>query len=237
MKQIISALVILAHLGMPQVFAQRTIADANAQLRSTGPFNGIEVSSSFDVYISQSQQAAVAVSAGNAAWVDQITTEVRNGILYVGFNNKGGDWNNKNLKAYISVAALNKIRASGACDVYIEGELKAEDLELEISGSSDFRGKLRVNNLRLTASGSSDYYLDGVATNAKINVSGSSDVKAFELETDFCDVNASGASDVSITAQKELKVKASGSSDVNYKGNATIREISTNGSSDVKKRN
>lgn len=237
MKKIALTILVFLQLGLYHATAQRTINDANAEVRSTGPFNAISVSSSFDVYISQSTQAVVAVSANDAKLVSRITTEVRNGTLFIGFNNNGMDWNNKYLKAYISVATLNKIKASGACNLYIENEFKAEDLEIGISGSSDFRGKLTVQNLRLAASGSSDFYVQGQANNTRIDLSGSSDLKGFELSTEYCEVNSSGASDASITVNKELKVRASGSSDVLYKGNAIIREISTSGASDVKKKN
>jgi hypothetical protein len=67
-------------------------------------------------------------------------------------------------------------------------------------------------------------------------LSGSSDLKAFDLSADYCDISASGASDVNITVNKELKVSASGASDVYYKGNGVIKEISSSGASDVKKR-
>jgi hypothetical protein len=236
MKPVITLLVAFFQLGLAQVHAQRVIQDVNAELRNTGPFRSIEVSGAFNVYISQNENAAVAVSAADQSVVSRITAEVRNGTLFIGFNSRGIEWSNKILKAYISVPMLEKIRASGACDVFIEGELTSTDLELELSGSSDFRGKVVANNLRLLASGSSDFYLQGRATNLKTTLSGSSDIKAFELDTDYADIVSSGASDVSITAQKEIKVKASGSSDVNYKGKAVIREINASGSSEVRKR-
>jgi hypothetical protein len=131
---------------------------------------------------------------------------------------------------------LYKLTASGACNVLIDGTLTGTDLEISLSGSSDFKGAVKMVNLKLSASGSSDMVISGTATNLKINVNGSSDFKGFELITDYCDVSASGASDVSITVNYELKVSASGASDVYYKGAAVIREISASGSSDIKKR-
>ena len=105
-----------------------------------------------------------------------------------------------------------------------------------LSGSSDFKGEVNATNLKLSGSGSSDFFINGITSIVRVDVSGASDVKGFDLVTDYCDASASGASDISITVNKELKVKASGASDVSYKGNATVKESSTSGASDVKKK-
>lgn len=236
MKQIQWLLVIILHLGVIQSSAQKTINDPNAQVRRTESFSAISVSSAIDLYISQGSQTAVAVSASEEKYLSNITTEVRNNTLYIGYRGGSAGWGPKYMRAYVSVPELNRISASGACNVRIEGELKANDLEVSISGASDFQGKVNASNLKLEAKGSSDFNIAGSAVNLRINVSGSSDMRAFDLAADYCDVEASGASDVNITANKELRVRASGSSDVYYKGEAVIKEISSSGASDIKKR-
>jgi hypothetical protein len=216
--------------------AQKTINDANAERRSVGSFNAISVSSAIDLYVTVGGEDAVAVSATDKANVANIITEVKNGTLHIGYkDNKWMNWGNKGLKAYISARELSKIEASGACDILVQGVLKANDLELSLSGASDFKGQVNVQNLKLDASGSSDFNITGTANNAKIDLSGASDVNGYELTVDNCDVDASGSSDVKITVNKELKVDASGSSDVKYKGNGKTTSIRTSGSSDVKK--
>jgi len=214
--------------------AQKTVYDANAQVRDIGTFTGVTVSSAIDLYISMGTEAVVAVSASEKSYLEMITTEVKNGMLYIGFNGKGLSWSPKNLKAYVSVRTITKLKASGACNVYVDGSLNAPDLELELSGASDFKGEVNAQNLRLDASGSSDYTISGKVVNAKIRVSGSSDVKGFELVTENCNVEASGSSDVHIAVTKQLKVDASGSSDVIYKGEPAVKEVRSSGSSDIR---
>lgn len=229
-------LLIFLQLGWLAGNSQKTINDANVELRTTGQFNAIVISSSIDLYLSQSSSTAVAVSASEVRHRDQITTEVRNNTLYISYKSKGGDWGAKNMRAYISVPTLNRIKASGACDIKVEGTFNASDLEIELSGSSDFKGNVTAQNLKLDGSGSSDFIISGTATNLRVDISGASDVKGFDLITDYCEAVASGASDISITVNKELKVRASGASDVSYKGNGVVKEVSTSGASDVKKR-
>jgi len=222
MKTIQWLVVLFLQLGWVPGMSQKTINDPNAQSRPAGQFNAIVVSSSIDLILTQSSTPAVAVSASDIKYRDLITTEIRNNTLYISYKSKGNDWGSKNLRAYVAATTLNRIEASGACDVKVEGGFKATDLEINISGSSDFKGEVTSTNLKLIGSGSSDFIINGSATNLRIDISGASDVKAFDLVTDYCDAVASGASDINITVNKELKVKASGASDVSYKGSKEL---------------
>jgi len=236
MKYLTWMLAVILTFGYFQGHTQTTITDPNVVVRQTGPFNSIVVSSAIDLIITQSKNVAVAVSASESKYVENITTEVRNNTLYIGYKGSNAGWGPKYMRAYVSVPDLYKIGASGACNVKIDGSINGTDLEISLSGSSDFKGSVSVNNLKLVASGSSDIVISGKTTNLRVDVSGSSDLKGFDLSADYCDVSASGASDVNITVNKELKVSASGASDVYYKGNGVIKEISSSGASDVKKR-
>jgi hypothetical protein len=238
MKTIQWAFILFLQLGFVQGFGQKTINDPNAQVRPVGQFNAIVVSSSIDLFLTQSSTPAVAVSASDIKSRDQIVTEIRNNTLYIGLKSGTVSWSsgNKNLRAYVAASTINRIEASGACDVKVEGGFKATDLEIHLSGSSDFKGEINATNLKLEGSGSSDFIISGSTANLRIEVSGASDVKGFDLVADYCDANASGASDINITVNKELKAKASGASDVSYKGNGVIKEVSTSGASDVKKK-
>lgn len=230
------ALLIFLQLGWMPGFGQKTINDANAEVRPAGQFNAIVVVSSIDLFLSQSGTPAIAVSASDKKYRDLINTEIKNGTLYISYKSKGTDWGGKNLRAYVAATTLNRIEASGACDVKVEGIYNGNDLEITLSGSSDFKGEVKVSNLKLNGSGSSDFLISGSASNLRVEVSGASDVKGFDLVTDYCDASASGASDISITVNKELKVVASGASDISYRGNATVKEVSASGASGVKKK-
>ncbi len=215
------------------VFAQQ-VNDPNAEVRAAKNYHGINVSNAFDVYLSQSSEEAVAVSAATDKDKAMITVEVKDGILYVGLE-KGFKWNNgnKKLKAYISFKQIDKLNVSGACDVYISGTLKADKLSIHQSGASDLKGKLDVKELIVDISGASDILVSGTASKLNVEASGASDFKGFDLVTDYCDARASGASGIRITVNKELSAHASGASDVKYKGEGLIRDLKTGGASSV----
>lgn len=219
------------------VFAQK-INDPNAEVREAKNFHGIHLSHAFDVYLTQSNEEAVAVSAATDKDKERIKVEVKNGILYVGWDNKGLKWGsgNKKLKAYISFKNIDKLTVSGACDVKITGTLKADELKVDLSGASDLKeGTLDVNKLSLDLSGASDMRIKGRAAQLSIEASGASSFKGYDLETENCDARASGASDIKIKVNKELTAEASGASDIHYIGSGVIRDIKSSGSSSVSK--
>jgi hypothetical protein len=232
MKKI--AAIMPALLLSVMVFAQPTVSDPNVQVREAKNFHAISLSSAFDVYLTQGNEEKVAVSAAEEKDLVNITVEVKNGVLEIGWNNKG-KWGrgNKKLKAYISFKTIDKLKASGACDVSIIGTLKANDLLVDLSGASDLKGKVDAKKLTFDMSGASDTKITGTATNLDVDASGASSFKGFELSTDYCNVKASGASGIKITVNKELSATASGASDIDYKGTGVIRDIKTSGASSI----
>ena len=218
------------------LYAQQ-VNDPNAEVREAKNFHGINLSSAFDVYLSQSNEEAVAVSVSEAKYRERINVEVKDGILYIGFESKGMSWGsgNKKLKAYISFKQIDKLSISGACDVFINGTLKADNLAINQSGASDLKGKIDVKKLSVDLSGASDMTMSGNATQLDVEASGASNFKGYDLVTDVCDVRASGASDIKITVNKELSAHASGASDVRYKGSGVITDIKSSGSSSISK--
>ena len=218
-------------------FAQKTINDPNAQVREAKNFRAIEISNAFDVFLTQSNEESVAVSASEDKYRENIKVEVKGGVLIVRYDSKG-KWNtgNKKLKAYISFKQLDKLDVSGACDVYIVDSWKAENLKLDLSGASNLKGQIDAQKLMIDLSGASDLTLSGNVGQLNVDASGASDFKGFELNVEYCNAKASGASDIKITVNKELSAEASGASDVKYRGSGLIRDIKTSGASSISRR-
>jgi Putative auto-transporter adhesin, head GIN domain len=237
MKRIIVMLVCFCVVAT--LHAQKFIVnDANAQVRLVGSFTAIQVSSAIDIYLSQGDEDAVAVSAKENKYRDNIKTEVKNGVLKIWYDNKDGLWGkgDKKMKVYISARTLNEIVASGASDVYINGRFKVEVMNLKFSGASDFKGEIEAKKLVVDISGASDVDIKGSVAQLDVQASGASDLKGYDLQTDICNAAASGASGVKITVNKELTVKASGASDVYYKGSGVIKGVQSSGASSVSKK-
>lgn len=219
-------------------FGQVVISDKNAEVRNVGSFSGIKVSGAVDVYLSQSNNYALAVSASEEKFRDNIKTEIINGILNISYNGGSMNFNgDKKLRAYISFKDLKSIEASGASDIIINDLFKTNDLKVRLSGASDIKGKIEIENVMLDLSGASTVKISGNVRNLKIEASGASDMKNYDLIVDNCIADISGASDVKITINKSISAKASGASSLYYKGNPERKDVASSGASNISQRN
>lgn len=236
MRKLLLILITCSYVVAAQ--AQKTVIhDANAELRAdVKGFHGIEVSNAINLYLSQGDTETVVVSAPDIKWRDRIRTEVKDGILHIYLENPHFSMGNTKLKAYVSFTTLDRLEASGASDIFVDGVISGDALSVTLSGASDFRGAINVRELRMNQSGASDAHITGaVSGTAFFESSGASDVKGYDLVTQNCKVHASGASDIRVTVNKDLSADVSGASSVYYKGDGAARDVHSSGASTVKK--
>lgn len=236
-----SFILVLALMATVPVLAQKTYNDANAERRNVSGFHGISTSNGIDLYITQGDEEAVAVSANKSEYRDLIRTEVENGILKIYYKSKSygytnGWGGNKRLKAYVSVRKLESISASGGSSVVIEGPLTGDRMNILVSGGGNFKGNVTAPNMEVVASGGSDVDISGRTSNLSIHASGGSDLDAYELVSENCRASCTGGSDIKITVNNELSAVASGGSDIHYRGNGVVKKSSTSGGSSVNKK-
>ncbi|HTQ26856.1 MAG TPA: head GIN domain-containing protein [Puia sp.] len=212
----------------------KVINDAMAQTRDVKGFHAIKVSGGIDLYLSQGAEA-VAVSASSTDYRDRIKTVVENGVLeiYLDHNWSHWGWGNAKLKAYVSFSTLQALEASGGSDIYTNGTVKVSNLDVHLSGGSDFKGTVDIGELSIKQSGGSDVNISGTVKSLDVHASGGSDLNGYDLVTENCRITASGGSDAHITVTRELSADASGGSDIYYKGSAVIRQLNSSGSSSV----
>jgi hypothetical protein len=173
MKHLIIFLVL--GLGVLSAHAQNEknlVFDANAEARSVSGFTAIEVSGAIDLFLSQGNVEAAAVSANSEEAIGRIRTEVKNGTLHIYFDAKGWNWKtwgNNKMKAYVTFKNLNRVEASGACNVKSTEAIKVSELKIQLSGASDYTGELQVGFLKLDASGASNVRVSGKAEKLEVD--------------------------------------------------------------------
>ncbi|MEO6453615.1 MAG: head GIN domain-containing protein [Ginsengibacter sp.] len=219
-------------------FSQEIINDKNAELREVSSFDAIKVSGAIEVYLSQGSSSAVAVSASEERFRDKIKTEVVNNTLKIYYDGDKLSWNmgNKKLKAYVSVIDVNSLEATGASTFKISGTISGNSLSVKLTGASDFTGDIKFSKLIADLTGASQIRLSGRVDNINIDASGASDVKGYDLSSNECSVNVTGASDVRITVNKEISAHATGASSVFYKGEAVMKNVRSSGASSIVKK-
>ena len=241
MKQLFLFIALVFAGSLLQAQDLMVVNDKNAEVRTiNGSFHSIKVSHAIQVFVKQGNDEAVVVSAVDEKWRSRIKVEVKDGVLRIWFDNDGVRWKwnmgDKKLRAYVSVKNLDMIEASGACDVKIDGLLKGNQLNVKLSGASSLKGELNYTKMKVEQSGASGSNVSGRVSELVINSSGASDFKGFDLTSDYCIAEASGASDIKVTVTKDLKVEATGASDIDYRGGAVISSFKSTGASSVRKR-
>lgn len=238
MKKICLSLLLLtgftAFLG-----AQQTINDPNAIKKEVSSFHGIDVATGIELFLSAGTTEEVAVSATNTEYRDRIVVEVVNGILKIYYDSKLKSINkrkeSKNLKAYVSYKQLDELHANTGALVKIQGVLKTAVLELKANTGAQVNGEVDIKSLIVKQNTGSQVSLSGKAEKLEVNGDTGSKFKGEEMNTQTCDVNVSTGANVTISAEKELMVKANTGGIVKYKGNAAIREIKTSTGGAVRK--
>ncbi|MBC7399397.1 MAG: DUF2807 domain-containing protein [Mucilaginibacter sp.] len=215
-------------------FAKTNVNAATEDRHLTG-FNAVNVSGSFDVYITQGTTESVKVEAPSNI-IKNILTEVKNGTLVIhtkdhfSFNSMFG---NKKMVVYVTIKSCNAISLTGSGDVYFKEGIAANDLNLSITGSGDITGKVTAKNLSSSVTGSGDLRITGRADNSKVNVTGSGDFSGHDLATNTTVVFVGGSGDAAVYATSTLKASVTGSGDIHYGGSPKNISKSTSGSGDI----
>ncbi len=238
MKKLVLSLVSFLALS---VFAQKTyeINDPNAVEREVNKgFTAIQVSSGIDLYLTQSDDESVAVSASEEKYLEGLKTVVTNRTLKIYYESNGINWttgNKKQLKAYVSIKTLAKLNASAGSEVMVNGIMESDTLDLDFSSGAVFNGEINAKTLFVDLSSGSGVNITGNTQKLDIGASSGANFKGYEFEVEFCDARASSGASVNITVKKELNAKASGGGLIRYKGDAVIKDIKISGGGAIKK--
>jgi putative autotransporter adhesin-like protein len=147
--------------------------------------------------------------------VDHLRVEVDGDTLSIDLD---GRVRNATLHADIALDRLDRVNASGASQIRIEGVL-TEDLEVDASGASSIEIPFaELDELVVGLSGASRATLEGSASTIDADVSGASRLSSFDLTTEEASVEVSGASTAELTVEDELEATVSGASSVRYEG-------------------
>lgn len=201
-----------------------------------GSFSSLDISDSFSVFVTLAdQEAPVQVEANNNLH-PYIRIVNHNGHLDIELDERIDiDDGNAVLNVYVTARTLYDIEASGASYVELLNPLYDDALVIELSGASMLRGILHTNEITADLSGASALQIQGSTVDFRIDASGASFMEGFDFVVSRLDANLDGASQASLTVEDEIKINASGSSLLRYKGDAVITHQDLSGSSSVVK--
>ena len=233
---ILAASSLLLFSSCREIFAKRVRGNGNVttQTRSAGEFNSIDVSGNIDVYVKQDSTASIKVEADEN--LQQYIETIDDGnVLRIkteeGYNLRSS----RQIKVYVSSATFKKFGASGACNIFSEGNINSSsDMDIDLSGSCDATLDLTAPKISADVSGACTVKLKGQTKDFNVDGSGSTDIKCYDLLAENVDLDISGAGDAEVYASVKLTGDISGAASVQYKGNGQT-DIHTSGATSVKK--
>jgi hypothetical protein len=238
MKQIFIALLTLLSLNS---FAQdnTVVNDKNAQKRTlSAGFTGITVSDGVLLYLTQSNEESIAVSASEPKYLDRFKTVVENGNLKIYYDNNGLNWINsdkRKLTAYVSFKALEKLHASSGADVNMKSLLAVNKLDCSFSSGAQFTGEVNITQLQVSQNSGSSVEISGKTSELKVDAGSGAVFNGYELAVEFCEAKATSGGGVRVNVTRELNAKANSGGGIRYKGNAVIKDLDVNSGGMVKK--
>lgn len=143
---------------------------------------------------------------------------------------------NATLKAEVTMPDLIGLSLGGASRTTLAGFSSDKPLEVELSGASTVKGQIQSGTARFGASGASRIELQGGAQNLTVKASGASNVNLDRFTSTDTEVEASGASHVTVNPSGKLQALASGASSVRYLGTPASVNSEAMGASSVKKK-
>lgn len=203
-------------------------AAMQAEQRTVEPFSAINIKGCAAVRLQPSTDYQLALRS-NA--LTDVSTEVRNGVLYIEVSN------NRYTKAKltISVPSLTALYTAGACKIDGDSPLVTDSLLLDLSGATKADLNLQVKSLTVDSKGASELELNGQAETTDIRLSGAGKIDAENFVVQDMHISCMGASQAELNVQRSLWAQAAGASKITYEGNPAVKQSMAVGGSVIKR--
>lgn len=183
------------------------------ETRNVSSFDSLKVENAINVEISAGNDFSVEVEADDNL-LEYIKTETSGDTLKI--YSDGSISTKSEINVKISMPEINSLDVSGASTAIVSN-VKSDSLELGASGASKIK-------------------IDGEATNLEAEASGASRINAEGLKIENANVEAIGASNMTVWTNAELKADASGASSIYYIGEPKNIKQNSSGASSVKRK-
>ncbi len=205
-----------------------------SEVRSVGSFTGVKVGEAIDVYLKKGDKESVKVEVTGAR-VSDVLTEVSGSYLKI--HMRDGRYRNRNVKVYVTYVSLEKIHASSASNVFSEGAIRANSMDISASSAASVEITIEAGFASIDASSAGDLVLEGKARELAIEVSSAGEVDAYSLESEIVRANASSAGSAKISVSKELNAHASSGGSIRFRGSPAKTNTDSSSGGSVKKSN
>ena len=197
------------------------------ETRQLGEFAMVDMDGGAKVILVQGNEHSIVVE-GSRRVVDQVVTEVNDGVLEINFRDRKlfENWGDS-LTLTITFANLSDFRLDGGVELLAD-DLNLENLNITINGGASVKmNNLLLNTLDMALLGGGDIHVSGIGENHNVKVSGGTNYQAEDLKSANVSVEIIGAANVEVWATERLNLDLAGAYSVSYWGNPAITQSIT----------
>ena len=228
---IVSAVVIVA-VGAVAVYFWLSPGELISEEMQFSDFTAVDVSSAFEVEITQSSSYSVLITADEKIF-DNIEVTKTGNTLSIGIE-PGIVISLSSLKAVITMPNLVELVLSGASRGTVEGFNSSESFMVGLSGASRLEMQdIYVGDIDFELSGASTLIAEGSGGDLVSIVSGASRLDLTDFPIDNGDLSISGASQVTVNLVGTLDAVVGGASTLYYIGEPAMGDIDISGGSTI----
>jgi hypothetical protein len=202
--------------------------------RSIGSFRGVRAGEGIDVYLKKGDKEGLKIEVTGTS-ISNVITEVSGSILKI--HMKDGNYRNRTVKVYVTYVEIDKLSASSAANIYAEGTVKTDDMEISASSAGSVEITVDVNALEVSASSAGEVELKGMSKSLIADASSAGEIDAYDIEAERVNAEASSGATVKVNVTKELDAHASSGGNVRYRGNPAKSMTDSSSGGSVKKSN
>jgi len=197
-------------------------------------FDELRIGSAFTCYVDFENHEDLILEV-NENLMEYVDVRIVDGELRIDLEDRVNVRKGAELTAYVGAKYLKGLSASGASRIYLRDKMSASDIRLDVSGASRIKGDVDADYAIARISGASDLDLEGYVKDMELDGSGASNITGYSLETEYLDLELSGASRAELSNDGEMDLRLSGASVFRYRGNGVITSIETSGASKVER--
>lgn len=176
-------------------------------------FDKLELGNNFIVYIKKGDSEIVEFYSNDEGELNDVEAEVSGHRLSIGFKDSFKNHDSR-IHVYITTPNLNDVEISGAVVAKVIGFKDQNKMNIGLSGASKLAIDVESEILNVEASGASKLVFKGKVEKMNIDISGASSIDAKDIDINYADIDASGASVVNLGKTNHLKKDVSGGSRV-----------------------
>ncbi|MGB4595165.1 MAG: head GIN domain-containing protein [Anaerolineaceae bacterium] len=226
---LIVAMVLMATLAcsIPSITTPRIELGSGKEIsedRAVEAFSGIDFSGGGSIKLVHGTEYKLNIS-GEDNVLDNITSEVKNGVLVIDFKRDvGATFSTKDVVFTITYIDINKLEVNGGAMIESEN-LGVQNLQLVINGGGSTTLKSQgMDALDVRLDGGNNFVISGQATSQTVEINGGGNYNASDLKTETASISMTGAGNADIWATDTLSAKIVGVGKISYWGNPIVTQ-------------